>query len=403
MRYNKPRLASLKKCTGCMLCVDGCNSNALTSYIGKDGHLYVSLNRLKCTLCRRCEKLCPVVSKYDFENTEAVSEPFAAWANNDEIRKQGSSGGVFGAIAYTFIKEGGVVVGSVIKGKIIEHILIDNINDLHRIQNSKYQQADLSGIYLSVMEKLKNGVNVLFSGTGCQVAAVLNFVGDKYREQLFTVDVICGGFPSILPLMKLDEHEHIKNIDSFRNKRDGWRPAYEFVIEKKNKELVNLKGRNLVTSAFLSHLTNRYSCLDCQFAYKQRQSDITLADFWGDTDFPNEHYKGLSVAIVHSEKGKKMLGHSDITYHHTTFDKILKKNYRLVYGKFFIGKHPARFFLSLIFRYFSYKSLLKIYGAESVHKMDLLIIPFRLFSIFYNSFWERIKNDFVKSILEEKK
>lgn len=60
---------------------------------------------------------------------------------------------------------------------------------------------------------------------------------------------------------------------------------------------------------FLQDLCLRPSCYFCEFKKKNRVSDITLADFWGSgricPDMDDD--KGLSLVIVHSVKGGKLL------------------------------------------------------------------------------------------------
>lgn len=60
---------------------------------------------------------------------------------------------------------------------------------------------------------------------------------------------------------------------------------------------------------FLQDLCLRPSCYSCPFKKKNRVSDITLADFWGSgrvcPDMDDD--KGLSLVMVHSAKGGKLL------------------------------------------------------------------------------------------------
>ena len=65
---------------------------------------------------------------------------------------------------------------------------------------------------------------------------------------------------------------------------------------------------------FVSDLYLRKSCYDCKFKGSYYQSDITLADFWGvERLFPDlNDDKGVSLVIVHSEKGEALFGEADI-------------------------------------------------------------------------------------------
>ena len=53
-------------------------------------------------------------------------------------------------------------------------------------------------------------------------------------------------------------------------------------------------------------MTYRCSCYNCPFSRLSRQSDITLADYWGVKEFfPQlDSSKGVSLVLVNTEKGK---------------------------------------------------------------------------------------------------
>ena len=55
-----PHLAKYKECTGCMVCVDSCNHNALNVSLNKEGHIVPLIDESKCVRCYQCIKVCPV-------------------------------------------------------------------------------------------------------------------------------------------------------------------------------------------------------------------------------------------------------------------------------------------------------------------------------------------------------
>ena len=60
--------------------------------------------------------------------------------------------------------------------------------------------------------------------------------------------------------------------------------------------------------AFLKNLSLRPSCYNCHSKSLERESDITLADFWGCGNVvPDmDDDKGLSLVFVNSMKGKQI-------------------------------------------------------------------------------------------------
>lgn len=331
--------------------------------MSKDGHLYIDKNTDNCNECGLCIKVCPIINNYSYEAKDKHSKPYAAWANDDKIRLKSASGGIFSALAYRVIEEGGCVFGACMEGLNVKHILIEDKKDIHKIQGSKYRQGDCSEAYQKVKQLLKQKRKVLFSGAGCQMTGLYLFLGEKFDiSLLITVDFICSGFPSLLPLKK-EINYHRKNITTltYTNKELGWKQSRSIKLKTIDGNVISNKWReDLISCAFTSALLHRKSCLNCKFAYAKRKSNITVGDFWGDTEYIEEHYKGLSIVIIHDHKGYKILNDSNITFYETTWSKFLPNNYRMIYGKFRIAKlHPYYYLKVYLFKKYDYCNLLK--------------------------------------------
>ena len=422
---NKPLLATKRTCTGCMACSDACNSNALNMIVASDGHYYPKLNLDNCTNCGLCTKVCPIVSKFDYQSIENISRPYAAWANDDSIRMSSSSGGIFAPIAYHTIKNGGYVAGAIMDGISVKHILTNKAEDIIQMQGSKYQQADSMGVYNAVREKLKDGKFVFFTGVPCQVAALYSFLG-KYgkSELLLTSDLACSGFPTSLLLKKFIEEKIGKDVEnesknifiSYRSKDKGWKKSQKFFVsyhskdeewDKSKKSLETDYGlNNFVYNGFLSGTTQRYSCSDCKFALLQRKADLTLADFWKDKRFPEEHYKGISCVVAHSERGRTILTKNVyFTFHQVKWADFIPYN-KLVYHKLpFLKVHPARVFMAFNFKHLPFSILEKIYGKK-INMNDVLWLPYKIFNLVIFKIRtrkrEKYKTMFLKKNINEK-
>lgn len=368
-----PHLANNKQCTGCMACVDSCKHSALSSFIGKDGHYYVQTDENACVGCLLCEKVCPVLSDVKYGQSD-LSEFYAVWNNNNEERQKSASGGAFSAMAHYVIEQGGVVIGAAIENICdVNHVVVDSLNELYKLQGSKYTQSNTKGIFIKTYELLRAGKFVLFSGTGCQVAGLLSYLKNrKYTGRLITVDLICGGVSSKLLLQKFVENEpyKIKRIISFRTKEHGWKPkgfVYNMKVEDTNGNFHDYTGiRNLVTTGFSTELTNRYSCYDCKFTGCNRSSDFTIGDLWGDKEFPQEHFKGLSLVIPHNRRAFELLNEMKdyLSFSECDQEQAKKVNFRLVNGKN-VRKHTfERRFLSTFFSQCNYRQLKRIYANE---------------------------------------
>lgn len=366
-----PRLATEFECTGCMACVDICESGALRMYLGKDGHEYVCLNKEHCIGCLACERICQKSRNYAGENDLKKSRIYAAWSVDKISRKKATSGGVFAAIATQILISGGVVIGAAIIGRECKHIMISNINEIEMLQGSKYMWSSMDGIYKMIERELPNRV-VLFSGLGCQCAGVLAYFSqNKYRENLYTMDLVCGGASSRILLDKFyKKYPEIDRIVSFRNK-----DKYELTVEKTGvKEIFS--GKSLPLHGFNCALTNRYNCYNCQFARAHRKTDMTIGDLWNYNYMKEEHAKGISTLIIHNERGQKLVVNSGIVLNNINWSDCINYCKRIVWGKTHIFN--ARRNLIKNADEMSYQTFYKLYCIA----MEPTDIPLEIFRIY---------------------
>ncbi len=404
-----PELASKHKCTGCMACKDKCPKEAISSVIGTDGHRYVKIDNTVCIECKICEKACPIINEFSYGENTLKSEFYAGWSNVGSIRDKGATSGIFGSIADSFIRNGGLVAGAIMDGLECRYILTNSLNDIDRLQGSKYTSSNPSGIYRAILENLKCGHMVLFSGLPCHVAALLNYVPTRFQAKLYTIDLICGGVssPKLIERFVL-EKDNIASIISFRNKKSGWKPnGYRYSLTYLTKEGKTISEhqstRNLVTDGFACELTDRYSCYDCQFNGCHRKSDMTIGDLWRDRQFANEHYRGVSSIIIHSEKGHLIMESGHITLNKIEPKNILYPNHRIFNGKSIKAYFPERRLIGIAFKWLNYKSLMRIYASE-LKTWNILwwpmamyrLISFKVANIYQTRLSKRILNNIFK-------
>lgn len=300
------------ECSGCGACAATCSTDAI-EFTDIDGFLYPEINEKKCIGCKQCEIVCERIRDIARENNTQNS--YFGWHKDIKKRRESTSGGVFRALAEMYISKypEAIVYGAVYDNEFnVVHMGAKNINDIDLMCRSKYVQSNIHAVYDEIKKNLDSGVHVMFSGTPCQVAGIRTFLKKNY-ENLFLVDFICHGVsnPKVFKnyIKELEEKYSSKVLSySFRNKKNKMFKSTQKVVK-----IVFENGRiieNEHDTFYLSYqemLCYRLSCNACNFASKERCSDITLGDYWGiEKDIPylkKERKNGISLILVNSQKG----------------------------------------------------------------------------------------------------
>ena len=306
-----PYLPDKNACCGCAVCVDTCAHEAITLQEDEDGYYFPVVNSSKCVGCKLCEKNCHILHQDEIKrNSRQEEKAYSSWTTNEELLKHSSSGGVFAQLAFDFLSDPNSIVcgAQLLEDSSVKHVIIDKVDDLHLLQQSKYKQSVSTGIYKALKEALKNGKRVLFSGTPCQAAALYQYLhyDPSLIERLYTIEVICHGQPSnYLSELALRIH-HASGIQAFRTKSNGWRHSHRMVYKFKDGSIAEVPvSRDFMSRSYLASTSLRESCFSCRYANMDRVADVTLGDFWyygKRTDLQN--YDGTSLVTVNSDKGR---------------------------------------------------------------------------------------------------
>ena len=316
-------VCSNNKCNGCMSCLDICRREAI--YIEKSLKSYnAHIDKEKCIACGLCHNVCP-------SNASCLAHPpqmwCQGWSNDLEIRKNGSSGGVATALSLNFIRNGGYVCSCVFNDGKFGFVITADEKDLANFSGSKYIKSDAIGIYSKVFTLLQRGEKVLFIGLPCQVAGMVNYAKFKRNDKnLYTVDLICHGTPSPMFLdMFLSQYGVLaKNCDNI-----AFRVKDSFQINDNSRTFSSVGVCDRYMTAFLSALNYTDNCYRCQFAKKERVSDITLGDSWGSNCDSNEWKKGVSLILCQSDKGEELLSQSNLHLFDVDLDNAIAHNHQL--------------------------------------------------------------------------
>ena len=298
-------------CNGCGLCSVVCPKQCIEMKEKPDGFLYPHVNKKDCIGCGLCIKKCP---EYGFIAREKVKQVYAAKTRDRKLITESTSGGIFGELAKSILDTGGVVYGAAyVDVDVVRHQRISNISELYKLNGSKYVQSEISSVYPMIKEDLLSSKNVLFSGTGCQIAAIRNYLPKDFNN-LICVEVVCHGVPAPGLFKKyikwLSQKGNAPVLKyQFRSKCE--RPTGEhskYYYETSKGFNSGYSYEDPYYGSFLCGSILRNSCYKCNFKGRLRSGDITIGDFWGieKTNSKINTDSGISLVMINTEKGNRM-------------------------------------------------------------------------------------------------
>lgn len=301
-------------CCGCNACGDICGKHAISFVTDNEGFWYPEVNRELCVDCGLCDKVCPIQNKANHVERYAEPNVFAAYAKDETIRLDSTSGGIHSMLALKMYEKNAYVGGAVYNSDHTCSQIVDNNPErLPEIRSSKYLQSNAEGVYKEIRGLLKEGKNVFFCGCPCQIHALYNFLGKDY-ENLVTCDFICRGVNSpkvFLKYMEMLEHQYGAKATEikFKNKKWGWHNFSMRVNFENGMEYCKDRYHDLFFIGYLqANLLTRPSCYECHFKGFPQKADISMADFWGieKIDKTMDQDKGTSLVMVNSDKGRTL-------------------------------------------------------------------------------------------------
>lgn len=324
------------KCTGCYSCYNGCPKNCISMKRDGEGFSYPQIDTDSCVNCGICEQVCPALNKITIETNKSIPNVYAAWSLNNEIRVDSTSGGIFSELALKFIETGGYICGARYgKNHHIEHCIVNSEDGLKKIRQSKYAQSDVGYAYRDIKQLLLKNERLLFCGTPCECAGLLNYLNKKY-DNLFIIDFVCRGanspkvYEKFLGYLEERYHSKIKRV-WFKNKTFGWNRFSTKVEFENGQAYLEDRNNDMYIVGYIQHnLYMRPSCAKCQYKDFPRVSDITLADFWG-VKLSNpmlDIENGTSLVMLNSQKGVELFNKikSCIFCEEKTLNDTLKGN-----------------------------------------------------------------------------
>ncbi len=333
-----------KDCCNCNGCTQICPKDAIYKVTDKDGFVYPKIDHDKCINCSLCQKVC---AYQHIEETNTPLSIYAAVSNNKDQLKKSASGGIFAAVATSFLNQGAIVYGATISRNgnkfDVKHIGITSIEELPLLQGSKYVFSEINNCYDEIHQHLNDGRTVLFSGTPCQCAGLKGFLRKEYPN-LYLIDLICHGVPSQQFFNSFIDYQYssLNNISgfAFRDKTKGWELTGRIDYDNGKKHRFIPAGTSSYYALFLDAQTYRKNCYSCKYASSHRPGDITIGDYWG---IQQQHpelissgrlkpQEGISCIIVNSSKGEALIEKSkeSLFLASSTYERVAARNAQLL-------------------------------------------------------------------------
>lgn len=306
------------KCCGCRACVEICPVQCISWNKDMEGFKYPKVNPEKCISCGLCDKVCPQINLGKKDINRHIPRVFGGYVNDEFIRIDSTSGGIFSILADEILRQGGWIAGAAFDDNLnLRSLLSNNKEDLSKIRSSKYLQNDPITLYKDVKHLLKKGDKVLVCSTPCQIAGLLNYLKTPY-ENLTTVDFICKGvcspkfFQIYLDYLEKKFKSKVESIKfKYKDENHPWGHLATKITFKNGAVYLKDKYADPYMTAFLdTGLVVRPSCIECPFKGFPRFSDISLGDLWGIKHiFPDAKNigKGYSVILSNNIKGDVLL------------------------------------------------------------------------------------------------
>ncbi len=355
-------------CCGCSACASACPKNCIAMLSDEEGFLYPDIDTEICIKCGLCEKACHILTPI-FSHSEPLA--FAAINNNKETRLNSSSGGIFSLLAEYIINNGGAVFGAAFDNEFkVKHKCATTFGELKELIGSKYVQSEIGTCYEEAKKILDNGNFVLFTGTPCQIDGLYAYLKQPY-EKLYTQDLICHGVPSPKVWKKYLNFREKKAASKtqrtfFRHKKYGWK-TFSVQLQFCNRtEYEQIFSKDLFMQGFLANLYLRPSCYNCHSKSLKRNSDITLADFWGVEKILPEMFddRGTSLVFINTAKGQSLFDaiSDKMLIKQTDISKAVEYN-TAAFRSVKINKNREKFFKE--FDVLTFEKLIKKYVKRS--------------------------------------
>ena len=342
-------ILSIRNCYGCGVCAASCGKKIIAIELNRDGFYAPRINELeRCTNCGICLDVCAFFhEELALKPEEIQIKSWAAWSNNEKVRRKCSSGGIGFEIGKQLINQGYHAVGCRYdtKEQRAEHFIATTVEEFVQSIGSKYIQSYTEEAFKKIKRK---GQKYIITGTPCQIDSFRRMVQRFHCEENFILmDFFCHCVPSMYVwkayIKMLEPQIGEVTYASWRNKFEygwhdswimgvdgintskpiNWSDSYSILLKGKNTFIQSRRSQgDLFYKLFLGDIALGSHCeKHCKYKYDSSSADIRIGDLWGSTYKDNK--EGVSALISFTEKGRKIIEDlHDITLVEHSFEVV---------------------------------------------------------------------------------
>lgn len=306
-------------CCGCGLCANVCPTKAIEMVSNYEGFKIPQINKNLCVKCGKCDINCVHINAFDYKKNKKINKNTWMYSSkNNDIKMKSTSGAAFYELASNALSHGYYVSGCVWNEKLkAVHIVSNRIEDIKKMQGSKYVQSDFNNVLVDIKKLLEKGEKILFSGTPCQATSVhilAKNMGEQYRKNVITIAVICHGVSSPYTwesFKKWLQYKHGSKLVkvNFRNKeKKGYKLSfckYEFESGENVFTPTYLPTSKYIEATLVYNLAIRKSCTHCDCKGVNEACDIIIGDWYEENKGDGE--LGTSCIVAFTENGAKYI------------------------------------------------------------------------------------------------
>lgn len=326
-------ISEIHNCYGCGVCSASCPRKIISIHLNENGFYEPCIDELeKCTECGICLDVCAFNHKERALKPEEVKmNSWAAWSNDEAVRRKCSSGGVGFEIGKQLIEQGYQAVGCRynVNEQRAEHYIATTVEEFVQSIGSKYIQSYTEEAFKLIKRKDQK---YLITGTPCQIDSFRRMIR-KFRceDNFILMDFYCHCVPSMYAwkayIKMLEPKIGEITYASWRNKFEygwhdswlmgmegdktskpvDWHDSYNLLIrEKKTFVQSRMSQGDLFYKLFLGDICIGPQCeKQCKYKYDKSSADIRIGDLWGDAYKDEE--KGVSALVSFTSKGEKII------------------------------------------------------------------------------------------------